>query len=218
MTGEVGGARVRRIVVGISGASGTIYGLRLLERLRDVPGVETHAVVSPSARRTAGFELDVPPAHLEAAAHVTHRYQDLAAPISSGSFRTDGMIVAPCSVRSLSGIANSNSDNLLVRAADVTLKERRPLLLLLRETPLHIGHLRLMLRAAEMGAVIAPPVPAFYNRPVTIDDIVDYTVDRVLDQFGIELPSLRRWGGSDSAGWTGDQIRAEGPVAARDLS
>jgi 4-hydroxy-3-polyprenylbenzoate decarboxylase len=196
--------RPRRIIVGISGASGVVYGVRLLQVLSSVPDVETHAVVSPSAKRTASFELDIPPTQLDALADVTHRFNDLSAPISSGSFRTDGMIVAPCSVKTLSGIANCYDDNLLVRAADVILKERRSLVLLLRETPLHLGHLKLMVRAAEMGAVLAPPVPAFYNRPQTISDIVDYTVERTLDQLGIELKDDRRWGYRGTAEDTGE--------------
>jgi 4-hydroxy-3-polyprenylbenzoate decarboxylase len=186
--------RPRRIVVGISGASGVIYGIRVLEQLRKFPNVQSHAVISAGAKRTAAFEVDLSPAELDGLADVTHRVQDLGAPISSGSFRTDGMVIAPCSVKTLSGIVNSYDDNLLIRAADVTLKERRPLVLVLRETPLHLGHLRLMVAASEMGVTIAPPVPAFYCRPQTIDDMVDYTVARILDQLGLEAPDSRRWG------------------------
>jgi 4-hydroxy-3-polyprenylbenzoate decarboxylase len=186
--------RPRRIVVGISGASGVVYGVRVLEQLKKFAGIETHAIISPGARRTAGYELDRAPADLGALADVTHRFQDLAAPVSSGSYRIDGMVVAPCSIKTLSGIVHSYADNLLIRAADVALKERRPLVLVVRETPLHLGHLRLMTQAVEMGAVIAPPVPAFYNRPDSVDAIVDYTVERVLDQLGLEMPDSRRWG------------------------
>jgi 4-hydroxy-3-polyprenylbenzoate decarboxylase len=190
------GAPLRRVVVGISGASGIVYGMRLLQRLGELDGVETHSVISPSARRTADYELDLGPTELESLADVHHRYQDLAASISSGSFKTDGMVVAPCSIKTLSSIANCFSDNLLSRAADVTLKERKPLVLLVRETPLHVGHLRLMLQAAEMGAVLMPPLPAFYNRPTSLDEMVDYSVTRALDQLGLDLPDTRRWEGS----------------------
>jgi flavin prenyltransferase len=186
--------RPRRIIVGISGASGVVYGVRVLEQLKKFADIETHAIISPGARRTAAYELDLAPSDLGALADVTHRFQDLAAPVSSGSFRTDGMVVAPCSVKTLSGIVHSYADNLLIRAADVALKERRPLVLVVRETPLHLGHLRLMAQAAEMGAVVAPPVPAFYNRPDSVDAIIDYTVERVLDQLGLETPDPRRWG------------------------
>lgn len=185
-----------RVVVGISGASGVIYGVRLLEMLREMPGVESHAVITPGARRTAAEELNLAPTDLDRLAEVSHRYGDLGAALSSGSYRTDGMIVAPCSVKTLSAIANSYDDNLLVRAADVTLKERRPLVLLVRETPLHVGHLKLMLRVAEMGATVAPPVPAFYTRPTSVASLVDYTLVRVLDQLRLELPDDRRWRGS----------------------
>lgn len=186
--------RPRRIVVGISGASGIIYGVRVLEQLSKLDNVESHAVITPGARRTAAYELDMDPHDLENLADVTHRINDLAAPISSGSFRTDGMIIAPCSIKTLSGVANCYADNLLIRAADVVLKEHHPLVLMLRETPLHLGHIRLMAQAAEMGAVITPPVPAFYNRPRTIDEMVDYTVARALDQLGLDTPDSRRWG------------------------
>ena len=198
MTSHADGTRTpdrpRRIVVGISGASGIVYGVRVLEQLSKFDNLETHAIVTPGARRTAAYELDMAPRDLEGLADVTHRIGDLAASISSGSFRTDGMIIAPCSIKTLSGVANCYADNLLTRAADVILKEHRPLVLMLRESPLHLGHMRLMAQAAEMGAVIVPPVPAFYNRPQTIDDIVDYTVARALDQLGLDAPDPRRWG------------------------
>jgi 4-hydroxy-3-polyprenylbenzoate decarboxylase len=183
--------RPRRIVVGISGASGTVYGVRVLEALAEL-GVETHAVVSKSAHRTAAIELGKP-LEVDSLASVTHRWHDLGAPISSGSFQTDGMIIAPCSIKTLSGLVNSYDDNLLIRAADVTLKERRRLVILLRETPLHLGHLRLMVQAAEMGAVIAPPVPAFYAHPQSIADLVTHSVGRALDLFGLDYPALSRW-------------------------
>ena len=184
-----------RLIVGISGASGAIYGIRLLQVLRS-RGDETHLILTPTARQNILAETDHSPEEVEALASRVHPHDDLAAPISSGSFRTDGMVVAPCSIKSLSAIANSFDSNLLVRAADVCLKERRTLVLVVRETPLHAGHLRLMAKAASLGAVILPPVPAFYHRPRTIDDLVDQTVGKVLDQFGIDAGLFRRWSGS----------------------
>ncbi len=188
----------KRIVVGISGSTGAIYGIRLLEILRDAPGIETHLVISGPGRQTITYETDLTVKQVEALADYAYRERDIAAAISSGSFETEGMIIAPCSIKTLSAIANSYGDNLLVRAADVTLKERRTLLLLLRETPLHLGHLRLMVQAAEAGAVIMPPLPAFYNRPRTIDDLVNQTIGRALDQLHLgELASglFERWEG-----------------------
>jgi 4-hydroxy-3-polyprenylbenzoate decarboxylase len=189
---------VKRIVVGISGASGVIYGVRLLEVLRGVDGLETHVVVSPAARRTLSLETDLPPGHIEAIADKVYRPGDIAAAISSGSFRAAGMIVAPCSIKTVSGIAMSYSENLLLRAADVTLKERRPLVLLVRETPLHLGHLRLLVQVAELGAVVMPPMPAFYHRPKTLEEVIDQTVNRSLDMLGVELDQdlFTRWHGS----------------------
>lgn len=184
---------MRRIIVGISGASGAIYGIRALEALRDVPDVETHLVLSPSARRTIVDETDWKPAAVEALADVVHSHADIGAAISSGSYITAGMIVAPCSIKTLSEIANSHNDNLVTRAADVCLKERRPLVLIVREAPLHLGHLELMTRAARYGAVMLPPMPAFYNRPKTVDDIVNHTVCKALDQFGIHHSMMKRW-------------------------
>jgi flavin prenyltransferase len=188
---------MRRIIVGISGASGVIYGVRLLEVLRAVEDVETHVVLSPAARRTLALETDLPAGHVEAIADAVYRPGDIAAAISSGSFRAAGMIVAPCSIKTVSGIATSYSDNLLLRAADVTLKERRPLVLLVRETPLHLGHLRLLVQVAEMGAVVMPPMPAFYHRPQTLADVIDQTVNRALDLLGVELDNdlFTRWQG-----------------------
>jgi len=188
---------MRRIIVGLSGASGAVYGVRLLEVLRGVADVETHVVVSPSARRTLALETDFPARHIEAISDVVYRPGDLAAAISSGSFRASGMVVAPCSIKTVAGIAACYSDNLLLRAADVTLKERRPLLLLVRETPLHLGHLRLLVQVSELGAVVMPPMPAFYHRPETLHDIVDQTINRVLDMLGVELAAdlFTRWQG-----------------------
>jgi flavin prenyltransferase len=192
---------MRRIIVGIAGASGVIYGVRLLEVLRGVADIQTHVVVSSAARRTLVSETDFPSRHIEAISDVVYRPGDLAAAISSGSFRTSGMVVAPCSMKTVAGVAVSYSDNLLLRAADVTLKERRPLLLLVRETPLHLGHLRLLVQVAELGAIVMPPMPAFYHHPKTLQDIVDQTVNRALDMLGIELDEdlFVRWQGPPSA-------------------
>ncbi len=183
----------RRLIVALTGASGAIYGVRALELLRSIPDVETHLVLSPAGAQTALAELDMDAATIRALADHAHNYRDIAAPISSGSFRTAGMLVAPCSVKTLSGIANCHDQELVVRAADVCLKERRRLVLLFRETPLHAGHIALMDQATRSGAVIMPPVPAFYHRPRTIDDIVSQTVARALDLFDIELPLIKRW-------------------------
>lgn len=187
----------RRLVVGISGASGVIYGIRLLEVLRDVDDVETHLVMSAAARQTIVLETDRPVAEVERLADVVYKPGDIAASLSSGSFRTMGMVVVPASMGTLSDIATSSSDNLLARAADVTLKEHRRLILVPRETPLHLGHLRLMVQVAEIGAIVCPPVPAFYQRPQTIGQIIDHTLSRLLDLLGIELPEelSTRWEG-----------------------
>ena len=189
---------MKRLIVGISGASGAIYGVRLLQVLRDVAGVETHLVMSQAARQTLSLETDLSLRDVQALADVVHDARDIAASISSGSFKTAGMVILPCSIKTLSGIVNSYSDTLVTRAADVVLKERRPLVLCVRETPLHLGHLRLMTQAAELGAVIMPPVPAFYHRPQTLDDVINQTVNRVLDQFDIDLPEdlFTRWQGA----------------------
>jgi 4-hydroxy-3-polyprenylbenzoate decarboxylase len=185
----------KRIVVGVSGASGSVYAFAALRALRAVPGVQTHLVLSQQARRTIPLETDASADDLEALADVVHRDDDLAAPISSGSFRTDGMLVIPCSMRSASAIAYSFNANLLVRAADVCLKERRRLVLVVRETPFHLGHLRTLTQLAEMGAVILPPIPGWYARPQTVDDIVQHTVGKALDQFGLDLDLFPRWAG-----------------------
>ena len=187
----------KRLTIGFSGASGVIYGIRLLEVLRDVPEVETHLVMSNAARQTILLETDYQVKDVEAMANETYRFNDIAASISSGSFKTIGMVVIPCTMKTLSGIAMSFSDNLLLRAADVNLKDRRPLVLVVRETPLHLGHLRLMTQVTEIGGIILPPMPAFYHRPQTIDDIVNQTVNRTLDLFDIELPNdlFERWQG-----------------------
>lgn len=189
---------MKRLIVGISGASGAIYGVRLLQVLRDVPDVETHLIMSQAARQTLSLETDLSLRDVQALASVTHDARDIAASISSGSFPTAGMVILPCSIKTLSGIVHSYTDGLLTRAADVVLKERRPLVLCVRETPLHLGHLRLMTQAAEIGAVIMPPVPAFYHRPQKLDDVINQTVNRVLDQFDIALPQdlFTRWQGA----------------------
>lgn len=189
---------MKRLIVGISGASGAIYGVRLLQVLRDVAGVETHLVMSQAARQTLSLETDLSLRDVQALSDVVHDARDIAASISSGSFKTAGMVILPCSIKTLSGIVNSYTDTLVTRAADVVLKERRPLVLCVRETPLHLGHLRLMTQAAELGAVIMPPVPAFYHRPQTLDDVINQTVNRVLDQFDIDLPEdfFTRWQGA----------------------
>jgi 4-hydroxy-3-polyprenylbenzoate decarboxylase len=182
-----------RLVVGISGASGVVYGIRLLEALKEV-GAESHLVVTKAGEMTIGYETKLSPKAVAAMADKAYAIADIAAPLASGSFKTAGMIVAPCSVRTMSEIATGVTTNLLTRAADVTLKERRPLILLVRETPLHLGHLRTLTLLAEMGAIILPPVPAFYAEPKTISDLVDQMVGRMLDLLGYDWPKVRRWG------------------------
>jgi len=194
-----GPAPPQRLIVGISGASGVIYGARLLELLRPL-AIEPHLVMSRSAEVTLALETALKPADLRTRADVVHAIGDLAAPISSGSFPTLGMVVAPCSIRSMAEIATGVTTTLLSRAADVTLKERRRLVLLVRETPLHTGHLRTMAALSEMGAVIAPPVPAFYAKPQTIEEMVDHTLGRILDLFGLDAGTVRRWGEPAEAG------------------
>lgn len=191
---------MRRIIVAITGASGAIFGIRSLEVLGRLPDVETHLVMSDGARATIAYETNYTVEEVRSLASVVHSERNLGAAISSGSFQTEGMLVAPCSIRTLSGIANSYDENLVIRAADVVLKERRKLVLMVRETPLHAGHLRLMSQATENGAVILPPMPSFYHLPVTVDDIVDHIVGKSLDQFGIDARLFRRWEGSASEG------------------
>jgi len=183
------------LIVGITGASGAIYGIRLLEVLSSVKNVETHLIVSEAAEEIIKHETGRRIEDVKELASFSYDIRDIGARVSSGSFKTDGMIVAPCTVKTMSAIANSYSENLLVRAGDVTIKERRRLLLLVRETPLHIGHIRNMERLCEMGAIIMPPVPAFYYKPQTIQDIVDHTVGKMLDLFGIEHTLFQRWSG-----------------------
>lgn len=187
---------MKRLIVGISGASGVIYGIRMLEVLKSIGDVETHLVMTRFARLNIELETDHTPQYVEGLADVVHGHGNQAATISSGSFKTDGMVVAPCSMKTLSAIANSAADNLLARAADVVLKERRTLVLMAREAPLHVGHCKLLYEAAQLGAVIAPPVPAFYTRPETIDDLVNHSVGRVLDLFDIDTGAVKRWQGA----------------------
>lgn len=182
------------IVVGITGATGIVYGVELLKALKEL-AIPTHLIISETGVRTLGLELDMSPGEARALASVSHSNKDVAAEVASGSFRTAGMIVSPCSVKTLSGIANGYAENLIIRAADVTLKERRPLVLMVRETPLHLGHLRLMTQAAEIGAIILPPMPAFYHRPETLNDVIRQGVGRALDQLGISHDLCRRWTG-----------------------
>lgn len=186
-------ARPERLVIGLSGASGVVCGIRLLQACRDL-GLQSHLVMTKPAEMTIGYETDLTPGQVAARADHAYAITDIAAPIASGSFHTQGMIVAPCSVRTMSEIATGVTTSLLTRAADVTLKERRPLVLMVRETPLHLGHLRTMTQLAEMGAIIMPPVPSFYAAPMTLADMVDQMVGRALDFFGHEWPDVKRWG------------------------
>jgi 4-hydroxy-3-polyprenylbenzoate decarboxylase len=187
----------RRLIVGITGASGAIYGVRLLQLLQNT-GVETHLVMSRSAKITLTQEMDVGIAEVSALANVVHQVDNIGASISSGSFKTMGMVIAPCSMRSLAEITSGATSSLVTRAADVVLKERRRLVLLVREAPLHLGHLRSMTAATEMGAIVYPPVPAFYARPASLEQMVDHTLGRVLDLFDIENTAVSRWGGLNS--------------------
>ncbi|MEE8059439.1 MAG: UbiX family flavin prenyltransferase [Pseudomonadales bacterium] len=184
---------IQRLIVGITGASGVVYGVRVLQLLRDTP-IEIHLVVSKSAELTLGYEMDIKLKDIHALADEVHPVKNIAASISSGSFPTMGMIIAPCSIRSMSEIASGITTSLLTRAADVILKERRKLVLMVRETPFHTGHLRTMTALSEMGAIVAPPLPAFYNKPETIDDLVNHSVGRVLDLFDIDVGKVKRWG------------------------
>jgi len=187
---------VKRIAVGISGASGAIYGIRFLELLRGLPGVESHLIVSDAARRTIVEETDHAPRDVEALATRRYSNKDIGATLASGSFKTAGMVVVPCSIKTAAAIAHCLADTLIARAADVTLKEGRPLILVVRESPLHLGHLRVLTALAEMGAVILPPMPAFYNRPKQIDDLVTHTLARVLDRLGLPHTLVPEWQGT----------------------
>jgi flavin prenyltransferase len=182
-----------RILVGISGASGSIYGIELLRRLRERGGVETHLILTRSGERTLYLETGKLAAEVKALADFSYPFEDIGASIASGSYPTDGMVVAPCSIHTMSAIATGMSSNLLVRAADVTLKERRKLILLVREMPFHLGHLRTMTALAEMGAIVAPPVPAFYTKPQSVLDIVNHSVERVMDLLSLPATDAKRW-------------------------
>jgi 4-hydroxy-3-polyprenylbenzoate decarboxylase len=197
---------MERMIVGITGATGTIYGRRVMELLRTVPGVEIHLVMSRSAKLTLKMEFDEGPEKLMELAHVVHDVGNMGAAISSGSFRCRGMIIAPCSIKTMSNVANGNTGDLISRAADVVLKENRRLLLAVRETPLHAGHLENMAKLARMGAVVFPPVPAFYNKPRTLMDVVDQSCMRMLDQFGYEIEVAPRWGEEDGVPAVGQKI------------
>ena len=183
-----------RIIVGISGASGAVYGIEALRLLRALGTVETHLVISPAGARTIGEETDLTPADVESLADRCHAFRDIGSPLASGSFAVQGMLVAPCSARTLGGIAVSLGDNLIVRAADVCLKERRRLVLLFRETPLHLGHIELMANVTRFGAIVMPPVPAFYLRPASVEEIATQTAARALELIGVAVPALKRWG------------------------
>lgn len=190
---------MKRLIVGVSGASGSLYALAALRALRATGEIEVHLVLSEQARQTIQLETDFTATDFEALAHVIHRDGDLAASISSGSFLTDGMLVIPCSMKTASAVAHSLNGNLLVRAADVCLKERRKVVMIVRETPLHVGHLRTLTQLAEIGAIILPPIPGMYARPQTVDDIVHHTVGKALDQFGIPHALFTRWTGSEAS-------------------
>jgi 4-hydroxy-3-polyprenylbenzoate decarboxylase len=192
---RMSGSQKKRIIVGITGASGAIYGVRLLEILKSA-GIDTHLIVSRAAQVTLAYETDLKLADIERLATVVHPNNDIGAACSSGSFRTMGMIIAPCSIKTMAEIATGNTANLISRAADVALKERRRVVLLLRETPLHLGHIRTMAAVTEAGAIVYPPVPAFYAQPKSLADMVDHTLGRVLDLYDIETGAVRRWSGS----------------------
>jgi 4-hydroxy-3-polyprenylbenzoate decarboxylase len=191
---------VTRLVVGITGASGSIYGVRLLEILRTTTDIELHLVISAAGKRTLVEETDFSVADVEALAHQRYDVKDVGAALASGSFRTSGMVVAPCSIKTAAAVAACYTDTLLTRAADVTLKEGRPLIMLVRETPLHLGHLRVLTALAEMGAVVLPPMPAFYNRPKELDDIINHTVARVLDRLQLPQTLVGEWRGTSPRG------------------
>ncbi len=191
--------RPRRIIVAITGATGAVYGVQLLKRLGATPGVETHLVLSDAATLTLHQELGLQRRDAEALAHVVHRNRDIGASIASGSFQTDGMVIAPCSMKTLAAVAHGLSDNLVARAADVMLKERRRLVLMVRETPFNLAHLRNMTAVTEMGGIVFPPLPSFYHRPATIEEMVEHTVDRAIDLLGLDNAHAPRWGGMKGA-------------------
>jgi 4-hydroxy-3-polyprenylbenzoate decarboxylase len=208
---------MKRLIVALTGASGVIYGIRALEILRGLADIETHLVLSPSAARTVAEETDYSIDRVRALGDVIYSHKDIGAAISSGSFRTEGMLVAPCSVKTLSGIANCFDEELVVRAADVCLKERRRVVLLFRETPLHAGHIDLMARATRNGAIVMPPVPGFYHRPASVDDIVTQSVGRALDLFGIDARVVKRWTEFDASEGGNRASTRTGRAPTRDL-
>ncbi|MDQ9171048.1 UbiX family flavin prenyltransferase [Oxalobacteraceae bacterium R-40] len=185
----------RRLIIAITGATGAVYGVRLLQVLHDIPGIETHLIVSDAGALNLHQELDMKRKEVESLAHVVHNVRDIGASVSSGSFLSDGMIIAPCSMKTLSAVAHGLSDNLITRAADVVLKERRRLVLMVRETPFNLAHLRNMTSVTEMGGIIFPPLPSFYHRPATISEMVDHTIGRILDLYGLEHALGPRWPG-----------------------
>lgn len=191
--------RPRRIIVAITGATGAVYGVQLLKRLGAMPGVESHLVLSDAASLTLHQELGLQRRDAEALAHVVHRNRDIGASIASGSYQADGMVIAPCSMKTLAAVAHGLSDNLVARAADVVLKERRRLLLMVRETPFNLAHLRNMTAVTEMGGIVFPPLPSFYHRPATIEEMVEHTVDRAIDLLGFDNANAPRWGGMKGA-------------------
>ena len=195
--------RPRRLVIAITGATGAVYGVRLLQHLSATPGIETHLVVSDAAVLTLHEETGLQRKDVEALAHVVHKNRDIGATIASGSFQSDGMVIAPCSMKTLASVAHGLSDNLVARAADVVLKERRRLVLMVRETPFNLAHLRNMTAVTEMGGIIFPPLPSFYHKPASIEEMVDHTVGRVIDLFGIEHALAPRWAGMNSPGRAG---------------
>ncbi len=198
----------KKLIIAITGASGVIYGIRALEIVRAAGSIETHLVLSPSAARTIAEETDYTTSQVKALADTLHSHRDIGASVASGSFKTEGMLIAPCSVKTLSGIAHCFDDDLIVRAADVQLKERRRVVLLFRETPLHAGHIELMAQATRNGAIVMPPVPAFYHRPRSLDDVVRQTVGRALDLFGIDAGVVKRWQGTDPARLKAQRLQA----------
>lgn len=203
---------ILKIIIGVTGASGAIYPLRLLERLRRKENVEIHLVLSRAGEKTVYLETGKLAADLKTLAHYCWPLEDISAPLASGSFQTAGMVIAPCSIHTMSAIACGVSSNLMIRAADVVLKERRRLILMVRETPFHLGHLRTMTSLAEMGAIIAPPIPGFYNRPASVEDLVDTSIDRVLDLLGVPDDSIRRWNGP-AAGNAREALTGDGGAA-----
>ena len=208
---------MKRLIIAVTGASGVIYGVRALEIVRALPELETHLILSPSAARTIAEETDYSIEQVRSLGDCVYSHKDIGAAISSGSYRTEGMLIAPCSVKTLSGVANCFDDELVVRAADVCLKERRRVVLLFRETPLHAGHIELMAQATRNGAIVMPPVPGFYHRPQSVDDIVTQTVGRALDLFGIDAHIVKRWKDPEASASIAPQPASSGAARSRPL-